>query len=653
MDVNTLKGVEKAGIAQMAMLEENSVLEVALHTGLKVDTIRSWKRATEKGVVLSDGSSGGAPKLLNDADRQILMKMVTKPSAYGVSAADYVDQALKLARKNVRSRGRQANTLTKISKRTLERLDLDMGLVIKNAEQTTIARARAVADIRNTASFIAAQLLMGSGTHPSLIVNIDATSFTVGRDTTATTQIVLVEGEKQTKPRKAMPEDNPNHGQGLYSIKYYLTISADGVAGTPVYVIAHAGMKAEEFKAYEIKGIGFSVGQEDSGYVVLCQSRSCNKAFYLWLVEKVIIPYCVKQRVTNGLRADSPAFFQLDGEPKQMECFQSPELLELLRANCVIVGKPPASTTATTQPCDGGNCFKASKAHLCKVTDETVSYREVVYKRIRSQLAEHNTLYAKDKLLSQAHLVSASWGILRIQHALIDTVKTDTVYHSFQKVGVYDYSLVPPGPNIATMLANCKDFGGEHLFPEDETAIRASMPQLIAIMRDHGEITEEQFELNHIRANIASKTPKDLLNVPNRRYLFLTNKDLIAKEYLKRVTKAEKEVATKAKKDLKAMKVKNTSNSSSSVALEPVKAVSIGVKRPPVQGVGSSSSSCPPKVARRESHKYICANPACNAVSRDGEMDNGWLQCECCDVSVWTCGHCAKYMDAHESQHMK
>ena len=57
----------------------------------------------------------------------------------------------------------------------MKRLDEELGLKDANAEKTTAARAMAISDIRNFASFAAANHLMVAMTNFDLIINADAT----------------------------------------------------------------------------------------------------------------------------------------------------------------------------------------------------------------------------------------------------------------------------------------------------------------------------------------------------------------------------------------------------------------------------------------------------------------------------------------------
>jgi hypothetical protein len=57
-----------------------------------------------------------------------------------------------------------------------------MSIKQANAEATTTARDLAVSDIRNAVSFAAMNKLMVPLVNPELILNVDATSFTVDKD---------------------------------------------------------------------------------------------------------------------------------------------------------------------------------------------------------------------------------------------------------------------------------------------------------------------------------------------------------------------------------------------------------------------------------------------------------------------------------------
>lgn len=61
------------------------------------------------------------------------------------------------------------------------------------------------------------------------------------------------------------------------------------------------------------------------------------------------------------LSDDIPSYFTLDGEDVQIKSMQQAEERLVYNELNILIGKPPASTTSITQPCDAGKCILASK----------------------------------------------------------------------------------------------------------------------------------------------------------------------------------------------------------------------------------------------------------------------------------------------------
>lgn len=66
--------------------------------------------------------------------------------------------------------------------------------------------------------------------------------------------------------------------------------------------------------------------------------------------------------------------------------FQKSDVLAQLNANHTCVGKSPASTTHIYQPCNVGDCFRASKAALRGIHDKDVKYKSHLVEAIRKIL---------------------------------------------------------------------------------------------------------------------------------------------------------------------------------------------------------------------------------------------------------------------------
>ncbi len=70
--------------------------------------------------------------------------------------------------------------------------------------------------------------------------------------------------------------------------------------------------------------------------------------------------------------------FPIDVEAVQIECFRWPEIIQLLHDNHIAVGKPPDCSTEITQPCDIGDCFRASKRCLRSIRNDDVADNEIM-----------------------------------------------------------------------------------------------------------------------------------------------------------------------------------------------------------------------------------------------------------------------------------
>lgn len=382
----------------------------------------------------------------------------------------------------------------------------------------------------------------------------------------------------------------------------------------------------DEFKAYKVDKLGFSCGHNDPGYIILSRGRSGNVELHKWYTNNIIIPYVKEQRRINGLADDSLACYQLDGETKQIQCFSEYDVLLSLENNHICVGKLPASTTHINQPCDVGDCFRASKGKLRGIKDVDVKSNLVLVNKIKDILTDANATFAKGKQMTSAHVKMASWGCVRIQRALQETITPTIILDSYKKSGLYDHDITPPGCNIPTMLGNLKSYNGDRLTAADETAVLNALPNLQKQLRTQGELLEKDFDDNGIRSNITGPgAVKDDLVLTRRRYVFLTNPALIANEAAKRLAKAVKKAKVVPRSKKIGTVVAPTVVTSASV--QP----SITVHNPTANG-------------------WYCANPVCGAVYNEAEKGNTWLGCDCCDPSLWVCGICHEWMQTHERQ---
>jgi hypothetical protein len=129
-------------------------------------------------------------------------------------------------------------------------------------------------------------------------------------------------------------------------------ISADGVAGPPVYIFADEYMPTDGIDVHEQRTIAAGAAQHGTAYVAFMKSWVPNKEFYRWFNKTVLIPYVANQRNVLEAGEKTAAFFTLDGENNQIGVMEElPEIKSLDEAS-PIVAKPPASNNHIPQPCD-------------------------------------------------------------------------------------------------------------------------------------------------------------------------------------------------------------------------------------------------------------------------------------------------------------
>jgi hypothetical protein len=418
-----------------------------------------------------------------------------------------------------------ASNVKKVSKRSIGRLETELSIKTGNGELTTNARAIATEDIRNVVSFAAMNVAMSSVLkEEALVLNADATQYEVGYDVKKDRQVKFI--TKDEGPLKILPHSK-DAGITKYTIKYFCLMSASGCIANPIYIIQDDKMKEDLIDVHEVKGLGVHTGANNKGYVVFCQSRSCNLNFYKWFNENVLTEFIIELKDSENLSKDAVTWFQLDGEGKQIEIYKDSTFSKLFSDNNIVVGKPPASTTEITQPCDRGNLFKASKTKLRSISDENVKNDKkllILQNIFKKHIQTFNGSTIKSKMTT-AHVKMGTLGLLRVQNALQDVTKKSIVKDSFHLTGIYDKDLLKC--NVNTMLKSCKA-----PIPIDlENNILSNMDELACRIEKNGELFESDFDELDIVSNINLKgKPKDQLIISRKRSVFLLNTELLNRE---------------------------------------------------------------------------------------------------------------------------
>ncbi|KAJ1404376.1 hypothetical protein B484DRAFT_437184 [Ochromonadaceae sp. CCMP2298] len=414
------------------------------------------------------------------------------------------------------------------------RLEAELGVNTKNAETTTHARAEACADVRNAVSMAAMNALMVPKSDPHLILNVDATQFTVGN--AMKKQRVKFRGVPKG-PLKATPEEGQT-GLTCMFIKFYCTINAAGQVAKPIYILDSPSMPVGEIDVHEVAGLGIGSGLDTSGYVVHMRGRVPGKKFYTWYLREVLVKWVWALRNTFGIAATVPAWFQLDGEAAQIAPYlEDTGIQEMLREHNIVVGKPPASTTEITQALDKGPLFKCSKSRM--YTDHGQQISDAGEEE-GEEWAQINTKRQKSGIL----------GLIRCHMAVNDTFKPSFIQNSFKLTGIFPL-------DFGVMLSACTG----NVTPEEEVHIvMVALPQLRQLILTQGQLFEKDFNEAGIRAALKNRDDRV---VYQRRACILTStaflqheEDLEKAAYLaaeqRIVVAEEKRERGAAKKDIAA-----------------------------------------------------------------------------------------------------
>ena len=252
----------------------------------------------------------------------------------------------------------------------------------------------------------------------------------------------------------------------------------------------------------------------------------------------------------------------MDGEETQIRPLQTPFIRELCSELNVIIGKTPASTTSTTQPCDAGDCFLGAKSKKKQTKKSSVVQDEAMNTLLREVIKVHETNTAKGKF-QVAHIKLLIAGVQMVQYVLSTTMRRDMIVKSFAITGQYDPE--KGGCNVERILGQCKS----KFTTEEVTKVWELLPTLCALLKDNGELREKDFQPLDMYGLGHTNKCRDTLVLNRRRFIFLTNRALVASEYKKKVDKElaatdKAEKATKRKATAEEKKGKSSCRKTSS-----------------------------------------------------------------------------------------
>lgn len=406
-------------------------------------TLYKWRKTVHDGKMVR--ACAGKPSFTDSSVRQRILDYVEGGNqAHCMEDIDeFIEETVldNLECQSIEMSGHSRDYIRKTKRK--------LGIEAVPAQLTTQARADAESDSRNAIAFATLCVTIHKAKlHPSMILNADATQFNVGGFTSGKLRAGETTNTKKSR-RNVLPSTNTKKHKNAYNIKYYLLIAANGSRADPVYIIGDDCMNPEDLDVYVVPQLASSDYPAATAYVVFMKTRVPNKKFYRWFNQTVLIPFVVGQRSRLSSSDNTVAFFTLDGETNQIGVMTEVPEVQALENNSIIVGKPPASTTHITQPCDVGNSFRGSKQALKLIKDKEIKdspilpYLDPIFKAHVSKYSSTTSRSgkaAKRKQMSYEHIRSAKLGLLKIQRAVQGAVRRETYMDSFTKTGIYPYN---------------------------------------------------------------------------------------------------------------------------------------------------------------------------------------------------------------------
>jgi hypothetical protein len=235
------------------------------------------------------------------------------------------------------------------------------------------------------------------------------------------------------------------------------------------------------------------------------QARACGKRGFVLKGSS----YCVLQD-EDGRPME--IFMSMDGEAIAWNGFHNENILQLLVASAVLIGKLPASTSAILQPSDVAPTFKVSKAYLQKIiqNNQDVSNR-VVQSKIMDAMSDVAANFGFE--ITEATKHRYAYGCLAVASAVLSAATPMNIRQGFRDSGQYPL-------DFNKMLGNCYRSVDNELRKRMEARLEGDL----ILFRQQGYLTEEQYEDSGIDTlDVPDGKPRDERAIQNQRALLINH----------------------------------------------------------------------------------------------------------------------------------
>ena len=483
-------------------------------------TLAKWCGIHRDGRPLQENA--GRPSNLSDVEKAQFVQAVNAGSGngYAMREGQVKEIFAGLVQENRKKRKLCDDDGVSTYSRSFKRVLQELGGHIVVADSTTDARRKAELNVNNAIGYAAAATAIMPHIDPRMVGNPDASQYVYSQEVEKAVYFgkwtEFLKQHPEVTNIKSDPDGSKEGGLG-FGIKYYCFISAGGIIGDPIFIVADDNMAKDEIDVYDLDDFGFGCQFEQHSYLVFMKTRVPGKSFYRWFLESYLVPYVLKLRVKY--KTESWFFLQLDGENDQIAVFDEPAVQELMQENRICVGKSSAGRTGLEQPCDVGQIFRGSKTKframkLTKNHEVPIAFQE----QLNAIWRRHHKKYST-KALNYDHLHKSTNGIYLVMVCLNRVVTKEMIINSFAKSGIVGRN---GRVDVYKMLTACR----AKISDDDIAAIQHELPKLAKkILCQRVLLDDKDFKKIPCAGNQASRD--GLKSINRKGFMFLTDPKLV------------------------------------------------------------------------------------------------------------------------------
>jgi hypothetical protein len=294
-------------------------------------------------------------------------------------------------------------------------------------------------------------------------------------------------------------------------VKYYAVITGDGVLGTPVFIIADPNVGEDEIDHYTVEQLGVGVHVGCDAEIVFTHDRSLNSAFYDWMVTTIVGQVIEDLRMSGKANDDDLAGTRLVNHAK----FKS------LKGQIFKIISSTAQLWLANHLDLRHQLLRLWIHSICSKQSSLTCVNKKVMSPIQTYAQKSKRLLMQTKKygkgINRGQKELYIQGLLDIQRAMNSVITPEIIKKSYYACGMIDP--VTGGYDLGKIISNFK----VNISPEDQLKLVEKIPLLANILGENGELSEGDLD----RAGIEKTTDKDGLDISRRRYVTITNPNVL------------------------------------------------------------------------------------------------------------------------------